>query len=65
MCRNELENKLESLIDANCLEDVLGVLGEICRDKCSHIEGNWQDHALAKAWLNAAKHIDKTTSGRS
>lgn len=59
MSKNELEIKLEAMVDANCLEDVLNVLGEICREKCSHIEGNWQDYALAKAWQHAAKHIDK------
>jgi hypothetical protein len=42
---------LESVIDRHGIENVLMAISEICGGKAEHIESNWQDRTLAKAWL--------------
>jgi hypothetical protein len=53
----EAEAILEGFIDAFGLQNVLNGLACICSAKADHIEGSWQDYALANAWEKAAVHI--------
>jgi hypothetical protein len=50
--------ELESMIDANGLSWVLDHLCDICHAKAEHVQSNWQDAHLAKAWERAARTID-------
>jgi hypothetical protein len=42
--------KLEELVDARGIENVLIALSEMCGLKADHIDHNWQDKHLARAW---------------
>ena len=47
---------LEALVDRFQLGTVLSALGDVCYDKAAHVQENWQDRAMAKAWeRNAVK----------
>ena len=41
---------LELLIDAAGVQNVIEAIGEICCGKAEHVETNYQDRELAKAW---------------
>ena len=58
MLTKEAECVLEDLIDRNNLSSVIEALVAICEEKAIHVEANWQDQDLAKAWRRAAKAID-------
>ena len=51
--------QFEAIIDRSSLEEVVGVLREICYRKAEHVEEVWQDSALARAWSGAANEFDK------
>lgn len=46
-------------VDRASMEGVLTALEEICFEKADHVESNWGDSALAKAWERVAKAIQK------
>ena len=47
--------RLESYVDHVGLANVLWALESICDAKAQHIEENWQDKALARAWQLEAR----------
>lgn len=51
----EAMERLESYVDHVGLANVLYALEFICEAKASHIEENWQDRGLARAWLLEAR----------
>lgn len=55
---NSLSDKLETLVDKNSLGLVLAALSRICSAKSEHIQMNWQDTALARAWDAGSSAID-------
>jgi hypothetical protein len=57
MEREELQNRLEALIDQATLERVLAAISLVCADKAEHIATNWQDKNLAKAWARVGKAV--------
>lgn len=50
---------LEQIIDRYSLQDVLGALAEIARDKGEHLRSNWRDKYAARTWELAARQIDR------
>jgi hypothetical protein len=51
--------ELELMVDKHSLGGVLQMLAEICNEKASHLESNWQDRETAKVWQRDAAKIDK------
>lgn len=56
------QDKLEAMIDTYGLFAVLDALSGICGGKAEHIQSNWQDNHLAKAWERAEKACDSAAS---
>jgi len=53
-------DELEAMIDQYQLSNVLGTLSEICYLKAEdHVQTNWQNRPLARAWKEAARILDK------
>ncbi len=48
---------LEGMVDRYSLSDVFGMLSDICNEKAEHVETNWQDKPLAKAWEQNAETL--------
>jgi Mn-dependent DtxR family transcriptional regulator len=46
--------QIEQAIDRMGLHNFLGVISDICLEKAEHVESNWQDRALARAWVRAS-----------
>jgi hypothetical protein len=61
MARN-FADEIEALVDRTSVRDVLIALANVCGAKAAHIEENWQDTRLSKAWEKAAKKIDSTAA---
>lgn len=53
---------LERMIDNTDIIAVMTALSEICGEKADHIEANWQDKPLARAWRNACGAIGCTAA---
>lgn len=53
----ESRERIEALIDETSLAEVLGAISQICDEKASHIDDNWQDKRLAKAWDRASAKL--------
>jgi hypothetical protein len=53
---------IERMIDNIGLEGLLATVSEICYLKAQHIEENWNDTALARAWSRAGQIVDKAGS---
>jgi hypothetical protein len=53
----QTEAALEAMVDKFGLATVLNGLSCICSAKADHIEENWQDKRLAKAWERACVHL--------
>lgn len=64
MPQDDLE-VIERIIDRVGLHDTLALMAEICREKASHIDTNWQDTRLAQKWDRAADAIDKVAYGKT
>ncbi len=47
MVIQELESKLEDLLDTYGLAHVLSALSDVCAAKAEHVQVNWQDSAMA------------------
>jgi len=54
--------QLEAMVDRVGLRNVLHALEHICGAKAYHLESNWQDKAMAKAWEHAASHVAKSVN---
>ncbi len=52
---------LEELIDKRSVAEVLSTIADICSEKAMHIDENWQDHALARAWRKVSGIVDRCT----
>jgi hypothetical protein len=52
--RSFQKEQLEALLDKTSLHEVLDMLSEICSEKQEHVQTNWQDKNLAKAWGRCA-----------
>lgn len=63
MDQQELELRLEQMVDTHSVEVVLEALGRVCGDKAWHIAANWQDRGLASAWNKAATAIIRCAEG--
>lgn len=48
--QRELEGKLEALIDAHGVREILIAVGNVCGDKATHLAEAWQDTSSAKVW---------------
>lgn len=57
---DDITAELEAMIDKHGLLHVVTGLELICREKAEHIRVNWQDHAMARTWDIAARHLDRT-----
>ena len=55
----EQETDLEDTIDRTSLQVLLEAIQEICNGKADHFQIDWQDPIGAKAWLQAAKALDR------
>jgi hypothetical protein len=55
----EEADALEAMVDRCGLETVVAVLAVICAEKAQHVQANWQDRALAKAWDRCTAHLNK------
>lgn len=62
MTRKELKDHLEQLVDTHTLSFVLEALSDIALEKSDHIQTNWQDVPLSRAWAKDAKLIANTAS---
>lgn len=59
MRQNELIEKLENLVDATSLTDVVLALARMCNEKAEHDRVNWNAVHTAATWDNAAKKLDR------
>lgn len=50
---------LELLLDTVGFSNLVSALENICREKSSHIQANWQDEYAAKVWDNRANLLDR------
>ena len=48
---------LERFIDDRGIAEVMMMLVHICDEKACHIEENWQDAELAKAWFKVSDNL--------
>ena len=55
--QNIERDSIESLVDKYGLKHVLDAIADICHDKESHLEANWQDVKTAKVWARDANRI--------
>ncbi len=55
----ESHESVERMIDKLGLFDMLSIMAQVCEAKSEHIATNWQDEALAGAWLRASLKIEK------
>lgn len=53
---------LENLVDRTSLIEVLEALSEIAGLKQEHVQANWQDSGLAKAWGQASFHVARAAA---
>lgn len=55
--------ELEELVDQWGISFLLATLEQVCHEKADHhITKNWQDPALAEAWENVGKNLDRVES---
>lgn len=52
------KQQLEMLIDVTGVKQVIEAIAEICHEKASHVECEWQDLPLAKLWNKAARRVE-------
>ena len=53
----DMQAKLEDLVDQADLQTVLECLARVCFEKEEHILINWQDKPLSKVWSKAGQDI--------
>ena len=56
---NDIEEKLEALVDESSVNFTLNCLVQICFGKADHLATNWQDHNAAKQWERLAIKLEK------
>lgn len=57
MTSAELQERLEELVDASSLTDVVEALAAVCVEKSEHLRANWQDKKTAKVWDDLASKL--------
>ena len=55
---NDIEEKLEALVDKSSVNYVLNNLVQICWGKADHLDTNWQDHNAAIRWKKLAIKLE-------
>ena len=55
----ELAYEIESIVDRNSMARVLDLLAIMCAMKAEHIQSNWGDRNLAKAWTQLGEKVAK------
>jgi len=58
----EWQRRLEDMIDASSVANVLTLLSGVCYEKEEHLQSNWQDDATARTWHRDGKTIDSIVS---
>jgi len=54
-----MKDEIEQMVDKVGLSKFLFMLAEVCNEKAEHVQVNWQDRNLAKAWESDARAIEK------
>jgi hypothetical protein len=54
-------DELEKLIDRHGLTSVIDRVVDICHEKADHIQVNWQDRVLARAWTKCAVALERSS----
>lgn len=52
-----LKDAMEAYIDSYSLSDLLAQLADVCNEKASFIEENWQDRGTARVWRTASAKL--------
>jgi hypothetical protein len=60
--KQQLRNRIESLVDSTSLHDVLQAIEHVCYLKGGHVNENWQDSKTAAPWYDASTYIAKYAS---
>lgn len=60
---NDLDTKLELLIDAHGLQRVLESIAGTCAEKADHIRASYGDDVLARDWNAAGVRIAECAAG--
>lgn len=63
--KNDYIEKLEAMIDKTSVRFVLECMSEMCALKADHVETNWQDPVLARAWNAAGTRLEKAAQTRA
>lgn len=50
---------LEGMVDRHGVAGVLHMLAEVCSEKATHLESNWQDRTTAKLWDTVGNRATK------
>ena len=56
---DEEATALEEMVDRCGLSTVVSALAVICGEKALHVQANWNDRALTKAWTFCAGHLHR------
>jgi hypothetical protein len=59
MSAKELLSIIEQYVDQTSFAETLEVFADLARQKCLHIQENWQDEATAKIWRMYAKEVNR------
>ena len=54
-----LQDALETLIDATSVTSVLEAIATVCALKADHIRASWQDNQTARVWDRTSQQIDR------
>ena len=65
MTKQETQDVLEGMVDANGLDEVIDMLSDVCGEKADHISTNWQEEGLAKDWRKASYYINAVLQYRT
>lgn len=52
------ERDLEDYIDEHGVAKLLGMIVNVCAEKADHVQDNWQDRTMARAWREGAALIE-------
>jgi predicted metalloenzyme YecM len=55
----QVQERLEAIIDHIGLSATLAAIADICSEKADHLSANWQDETSAKTWEHAAAKIGR------
>jgi hypothetical protein len=55
--RQQITEKLETMIDVYTLASLLDMLAEVSSEKADHLRSNWQDERTAVVWDRMAARL--------